>query len=119
VIRRIHIVAALGVLALGAFAVSRVVERRTTIREIRALRDGVYEARVAADSCRFSLALEEGRLQRFSQLVDTLHNEVRTWSASTHTTIRSPNGRPGPSASARMSPSVARSSRPTTPSVTR
>jgi len=81
VTRRIQVVAAFGVLVLGAFAVSRLLERRTTIREIRALRDGVYEARIAADSCRFSLAVEEGRLQRFSQLVDTLHTEVRDFEA--------------------------------------
>lgn len=79
--RRIRVGAAIGVLALGGFGVSRLVERRATIREIRALRDGVYEARIAADSCRFSLAVEEGRLQRFSQLVDTLHTEVRDFEA--------------------------------------
>jgi DNA mismatch repair ATPase MutS len=81
VTRPFQVVAALGVLGLGAFGISRLVERRATVREIRALRDGIYESRIAADSCRFSLAVEEGRLQRFSDLVDTLHAEVRDFEA--------------------------------------
>ncbi|HSM60353.1 MAG TPA: hypothetical protein VK849_06125 [Longimicrobiales bacterium] len=68
---------ALAIVALGALAVTRVVDHRRTIGEIRDLRDQVYQARLAADSCRFSLSVEEGRFHRFDRRLDTLRAEVR------------------------------------------
>jgi DNA mismatch repair ATPase MutS len=75
---------ALVVLALATIVVAgamNLVERQHTVREIRSLRDTLYASRVAADSCRWSLATQERRLQRYTALVDSLRGEVRDFEA--------------------------------------
>lgn len=66
------------VVVLGARALA---EERRTIAEIQALRDGVYAARVSADSCRNELAYAETRFRRFDAVVDSLRQEVRGYEA--------------------------------------
>jgi hypothetical protein len=56
-----------------------IIERRDTAREIQGLRNRMYEARLAADSCRSSLALEEGRLLHFDEMLDSMRSEVRSF----------------------------------------
>jgi DNA mismatch repair ATPase MutS len=75
---------ALVVMALATIVVAgaiNLVERQRTVREIRSLRDTLYASRVAADSCRWSLATQERRLQRFTAFVDSLRGEVRDFEA--------------------------------------
>lgn len=72
------------VLALAAVVVAgawNLVERRRVVREIRSLRDTLYAARLAADSCRWSLATQERRFRRFDAMVDSLREEVRDFEA--------------------------------------
>jgi hypothetical protein len=51
--------------------------RHRTLQELTALRDRVYDARVAADACRNELAYTQRLFQRFDSVVDSLHQEVR------------------------------------------
>jgi len=75
---------ALVVLSLAAIVVAgamNLVKRQRTVREVRSLRDTLYTSRLAADSCRWSLATQERRLQRYTALVDSLRGEVRDFEA--------------------------------------
>ena len=72
------------VLALAAIVVAgamNLVRRSRTVREIQSLRDTLYASRLAADSCRWSLATQERRLQRYTAFVDSLRTEVRDFEA--------------------------------------
>ncbi len=72
--------AALGVLILvvvGALGGRDLLERRRSVNEIHDLRDGVYRARVSADSCRNELAYQERLFRRFDAVVDSLRGAVR------------------------------------------
>jgi hypothetical protein len=74
--------AALGILVLAAVVVVGAVnllDHRRTVKEIRALRDHVYRARVSADSCRNELAYQERTFRRFDVVVDSLRGEVRAF----------------------------------------
>jgi DNA mismatch repair ATPase MutS len=75
---------AMVVLSLAAIVVAgamNLVKRQRTVREIQSLRDTLYASRSAADSCRWSLATQERRLQRYTALVDSLRGEVRDFEA--------------------------------------
>lgn len=54
-----------------------IVDNTRTRREIEGLRGRIYQARLAADSCRGSLMLQESRFRDFDASVDSLRAEVR------------------------------------------
>jgi hypothetical protein len=55
--------------------------RHRTLQELTALRDQVYDARVAADACRNKLAYAERLFQRYDTVVDSLRHHVRAMEA--------------------------------------
>ena len=57
--------------------VRSVADRRAMSREIRVLRDEIYVARVAADSCRNAVAYAELSFRRWGDAVDSVRGEVR------------------------------------------
>lgn len=76
-VRALAAVALLAMAGVAAFGVRGLIERRRLVKEMRALQDGVYAARVSADSCRNELAYEERRFRRFDDVVDSLRGAVR------------------------------------------
>lgn len=72
-------VAGLAVLGLVGWGGAHLLERRRTVKEIRALRDSLYRVRVAADSCRNEVARAERTFRSFDGVVDSLRGEVRAF----------------------------------------
>lgn len=67
-----------GVVAAGML---NIVDNQRTRREIESLRRDIYIARLAADSCRGSLMIQESRFRDFGNTVDSLRTEVRDFEA--------------------------------------
>ena len=57
--------------------VLNIMDNQRTRQEIESLRRGIYTARLAADSCRGTLMVEESRFRDFGDAVDSLRSEVR------------------------------------------
>jgi hypothetical protein len=57
--------------------VLNIMDNQRTRREIEGLRRGIYTARLAADSCRGSLLLEESAFRDFGSALDSLRGAVR------------------------------------------
>jgi hypothetical protein len=74
-------VAVLVLLASAVLAVRSLADRRRTAREISELRDDIYVARVATDSCRNAVAYAEMSLRRFGDAVDSVRGQVRSLEA--------------------------------------
>jgi hypothetical protein len=73
---------ALGGLLLVAMVVVgmlNIVDHQRTLREVRALQGRIYQARVAADSCRNTLAYQEDRFRAFDRRIDSLRARVRAF----------------------------------------
>jgi hypothetical protein len=79
--RALWVLVVLALAAVTAAGAWNLIERRRTVREIRSLRDSLYAARLAADSCRWSLATQERRFRRFDATIDSLREEVRDFEA--------------------------------------
>ena len=73
--------AVLVLVASAVLAVRSIADRRRTAREIRDLRDDIYVARVAADSCRNAVAYAELSFRRFGDAVDSVRGQVRGFEA--------------------------------------
>jgi hypothetical protein len=73
--------AVLVLLASAILAVRSIADRRRTAREILDLRDDIYAARVAADSCRNAVAYAEMSFRRFGDAVDSARGQVRGFEA--------------------------------------
>ena len=71
----------LAVVALSIVAGTSIADQRRTAREIRNLRDSIYVARIAADSCQNALAYAEMTFRRYGTVVDSLRAEVRAFEA--------------------------------------
>jgi len=76
-VRALIVVAAISAVGLLVFGVRNLIEQRRTVKEMRALQDRVYAARVSVDSCRNELAYQERLFRRFDDMVDSLHGTVR------------------------------------------
>lgn len=63
-------------MAFGVIGVRTFVEQKRVRDEITALQGRVYEARVAADSCRNELAYQEVLFRRFDTLVNDMRGQV-------------------------------------------
>jgi hypothetical protein len=72
------LLAILGLAVLGGlgYGVMNFVEYRRTVREVNDLRNRVYDARMAADSCRNVLDYREMLFHRFDTLVASLRDTV-------------------------------------------
>jgi uncharacterized protein YdcH (DUF465 family) len=78
--RRVRVFLAIAGVAVLVVAVEgglNLLHRHRTLQALEALRDQVYDARVAADACRNELAYTQRLFERFDTLVDSLHQEVR------------------------------------------
>jgi len=79
--RTFLILAILAGVAIVVAGMINIVDNTRTRREIEGLRGSIYRARLAADSCRGSLMIQETRLRDFGVSVDSLRGEVRDFEA--------------------------------------
>lgn len=75
--RLVPILVGLACVVVVVAGVLNIMDNQRTRREIEGLRRGIYTARLAADSCRGTLRLEESRFRDFGDAVDSLRSEVR------------------------------------------
>ena len=68
-----------GLVVIGALVAGPILERNRWAGQMRALRSSLDSARVAADSCKISLAREEEAFLAFDETLDSLRSEVSSY----------------------------------------